>query len=402
MPFIHKIMLLIGFASLAIAAGYAVLNALAVLIWRLPRRELRTPSQPPVTVLKPLCGLEPGLYEHLRSFCQQDYPQFEIVFGVRDEADPACSVVYRLVAEFPELPLKVVINPKLHGTNSKVSNLINMLPHATHELLAISDSDTAVARDYLTTVIAPLLSNELVGLVTCIYCGVPTRRIWSRLGAMYVNEWYLPSVVLAWLFGHRGYVSGQTMCLRRGTLTAIGGLEVLADHLADDYRLGELVRRSGLRIVLSQYVISGQHHEMSWDAVTRHELRWMRTLRAVRPASFRGLFLTFSLPLAVLGIAMTARDSASGTAWVLFAATLFARLILHFIHRLRGDLPLLADVWLLPVRDLLTCWIWFRSFFVSSVIWRGSEFDIDRQGVMHRRLGHSVAPGSRGYGSGAT
>ena len=247
MLFIHKIMLLIGFASLAIAAGYAVLNALAVLIWRLPRRELRTPSRPPVTVLKPLCGLEPGLYEHLRSFCQQDYPRFEIVFGVRDQADPACSVVYRLVDEFPELPLKVVINPKLHGNNRKVSNLINMLPHASHELLVISDSDTAVSHDYLTTVTAPLLLDDLVGLVTCIYCGVPTQPIWSRLGAMYVNEWYMPSVVLAWLFGHQGYVSGQTMCLRRDTLAAIGGLEVLADYLADDYRLGELVRRSGLR-----------------------------------------------------------------------------------------------------------------------------------------------------------
>jgi ceramide glucosyltransferase len=382
MLFIHKIILSIGFASLAIAAGYAVLTALAALIWRLPRRELRPPSQPPVTVLKPLCGLEPGLYEHLRSFCEQDYPQFEIVFGVRDQADPACSVVYQLVAEFPELPLKVVINPKLHGNNRKVSNLINMLPHASHDLLAISDSDTAVSRDYLTTLTAPLLLNDLVGLVTCIYRAVPTQQIWSRLGAMYVNEWYLPLVVVAWLFGHQGYVSGQTVCLRRGTLAAIGGLEVLADHLADDYLLGQLVRRCGLRIVLSQYMISGQHHELSWDSVTRHELRWMRTLRTVRPASFAGLFLTFSLPLAALGIAITAWGPGSSTAWALFTATLFARLILHFVHRLRGGRPFLADVWLLPARDLLTCWIWCRSFFVSSVTWRGSEFDIDRHGVM--------------------
>jgi len=391
MLYIHKIILLIGFASLAIAAGYAVLNALAVLIWRLPRRKLQTPSQPPVTVLKPLCGSEPGLYEHLRSFCQQDYPQFEIVFGVRDQADPACSVAYRLVAEFPELPLKVVINPKLHGNNCKVSNLINMLPHASHELLAISDSDTAVAHDYLAVVTAPLLLDDLVGLVTCIYRAVPTRPIWSRLGAMYVNEWYLPTVVLAWLFGHQGYVSGQTMCVRRDTLAAIGGLEVLADHLADDYRLGELVRRSGRRIALSQYVISGQHHELSMDSVTRHELRWMRTLRAVRPASFRGLFLTFSLPLAALGIAITARDAGAGIAWVLFAATLFARLVLHFVHRLRDDRPFFVDLWLVPARDLLIFWVWCRSFFVSSVTWRGSKFDIDRHGVMHEGSDHSVA-----------
>jgi ceramide glucosyltransferase len=399
---IHKIMLFVGFSSLAIAAGYAVLNAVAVLIWRLPRKKLRAPSQPPVTMLKPLCGSEPGLYEHLRSFCEQDYPKFEIVFGVRDRADPACSVVYQLLTEFPELPLKIVINPELHGENCKVSNLINMLPYASHELLAISDSDTAVARDYLATVAAPLLLDELVGLVTCIYRAVPTKQIWSRLGAMYVNEWYLPSVVFAWLFGHQGYVSGQTMCVRRDTLAAIGGLEVLADHLADDYRLGELVRRSGQRIVLSQYVISGQHHEVSFDSAVRHELRWMRTLRAVSPGNFRGLFLTFSLPLAALGIAATAWDSGSGTAWMLFATTLFARLILHFVYRLRGDRPFLADIWLVPARDLLNCWIWCRTFFVSTVTWRDGEFDIDSDGVMHRRLGHPAAPGATRYGSGGT
>jgi ceramide glucosyltransferase len=184
------------------------------------------------------------------------------------------------------------------------------------------------------------------------------------------------------------------MCLRRDTLAAIGGLKVLAGHLADDYRLGELVRAAGLRIVLSHYVVNGQHHEMSWDSVIRHELRWMRTLRAVRPGSFRGLFLTFSLPLAALGIAITAGGAGSGIAWMLFTATLLARLILHFAYRLRGDLPFLADVWLLPARDLLTCWVWCRSFFVSSVTWRGSEFDIDRHGVMHRKFGHPVAPES--------
>jgi ceramide glucosyltransferase len=385
MFFIHVLKLSIGFASLGIAAGYAVLNALAVLVWRLPKKELGIPSPPPVTVLKPLCGLEPGLYGHLRSFCEQDYPQFEIVFGVRDQTDPACAVVDQLMAEFPELPLKIVINPQLHGNNLKVSNLINMLPHATHDFLAISDSDAFVARDYLTMVTAPL-SNDVIGLVTCIYRGVPTQKIWSRLGAMYINEWYLPSVVLAWLFGHQGYVSGQTVCLRRDTLTAIGDLGVLVDQLADDYRLGELVRGLGLRIVLSQYVIAGQHHELSFDSVIRHELRWMRTLRVLRPASFRGLFVTFSLPLAAVGIVLTAGEAGSTTAWVLFMATLFARLVLHFVYRFRGDLPLLADIWLLPARDLLTCWVWCRSFFTSSVTWRGNEFDVDRDGLMHQRL----------------
>ena len=141
-------------------------------------------------------------------------------------------------------------------------------------------------RDYLATVTAPLLDSG-VGLVTCMYRGMPTPRIWSRLGAMYINEWYMPSVLLAWLFGHQGYVSGQTICVRRDTLQAIGGLRAVVDHLADDYRLGELVRRLGLRIVLSPYVVKGEHHEPKAGSLIRHELRWMRTLRVLRPRSFR-------------------------------------------------------------------------------------------------------------------
>ncbi len=195
------------------------------------------------------------------------------------------------------MPIELVINPQLHGSNCKISNLINMLPYARHDMLVMADSDAFVGPDYLASVTAPLLDRD-IGLVTCIYRGMPTSGIWSRLGAMYINEWYIPSVLLAWLFGHQGYVSGQTACLRRETLQAIGGLRMLANHLADDYRLGELVRRLGLRIVLSPYVVDGEHHEPTYDSLTRHELRWMRTIRVLRPNSFRFLFVGFSLPLA--------------------------------------------------------------------------------------------------------
>ena len=139
----------------------------------------------PVTVLKPLCGAEPGLYDHLRSFCQQDHPDYQIVFGVRDPTDPALAVVERLVAEYPSLPIDVVVNPQQHGSNCKISNLINMVARARHDVLAMADSDTFVGPDYLTIVTAPLLDHN-VGLVTCIYRGVPTQGIWSRLGAMYI------------------------------------------------------------------------------------------------------------------------------------------------------------------------------------------------------------------------
>jgi len=373
---------MLGFATLAGAAGYVVLAVIAVLAWRLRRRSRAVLPLPPVTILKPLCGAEPGLYSHLRSFCEQDYPQFEIVFGVRESADPACAIVERLIAEFPSLPMQLVIDPRLHGSNCKVSNLINMLPHAHHEALVMADSDAFVGRGYLAEVTAPL-RDQGVGLVTCLYCGVPTPGIWSRLGAMYINEWYIPSVLLTWLFGYQGYVSGQTLCIRRGTLQAIGGFQVLADQLAEDYRLGELVRALNLRIVLSPYLLNGEHHEPDLGSMTRHELRWMRTIRVLRPRSFFGIFLTFSLPLALLGITFASRaPRISVLAWSLFGLIVVARMTLHFAHRFQDKRSMLSDFWLMPLRDLLICWVWCRSFFSSRVNWRGNEFDVDADGVM--------------------
>jgi ceramide glucosyltransferase len=377
-------MAIIGFASLCLAASYAVLTVIATLVWQVRRAPKTSRPLPPVTILKPLCGAEPGLYKHLRSFCQQDYPEFQIVFGVCDLADPAYVVVRRLMGEFPSLPIDVVVDPQQHGSNLKTSNLINMLARARHDVLAMADSDAFVGPDYLRTVTAPLRDPK-VGLVTCIYRGVPTQGIWSRLGAMYINEWYVPSVLLAWLFGHKSYASGQTLCLRRDTLQAIGGLRPIANHLAEDYQLGELIRGLGLRIVLSPYVVQGEHHEPSMDSLTRHELRWMRTIRVLRPRSFPLVFLTFSLPLAIVGLALAyAESTLSSAAWALFGTTVAARLALHFMHRLRGDRPLFSDFWLLPVRDLLMCWVWWRSFFTSRVTWRGNRFDVGADGVMRR------------------
>jgi ceramide glucosyltransferase len=307
---------------------------------------------------------------------------FQIVFGVRDQADPACAVVKRLRAEFPSVPIELVIDQRLHGTNFKISNLINMLPYARHEILVMADSDASVGTDYLAAVTAPLADHK-VGLVTCIYRGMPTPRLWSRLGAMYINEWYVPSVLLAWLFGHEGYVSGQTVCLRRDTLQAMGGLQALANHLADDHRLGELVHALDLKVVLSPYVVKGEHHEPSLESLTRHELRWMRTLRVLQPRNFVFIFITFSLPLAMLGLAFAAAGaSLSRAAWALFATTVTARLVLHLVHRSRDDRAPLADLWLLPARDLLICWVWWRSFFSSRVTWRGNEFAVGADGVM--------------------
>ncbi len=385
---LHLLFSIFGFGALGISAGLSAVTLTALLVWRawFSRMPTQLKPQPPVTILKPLCGAEPGLYMHLRSFCLQQYPAFQIVFGVRDPADAALGVVQRIIGEFPNVCIDVVVDPTLHGDNYKTSNLINMMQRARHGILVIADSDAVVGADYLSVVTAPLVEPD-VGLVTCIYRGVPTETVWSRLGAMYINEWFMPSVVLAWLFGHRQYASGQTLCFRRDTLQAIGGLQAVANHLADDFRLGELVRGVGQRIVLSHYEVEVEHHEPNADALLRHEVRWMRTLHVVRPGAFRWMFLTFSLPLATVGVLLaSAGIGAVGVAWSLFAATGVMRLVLHFAQRLTGRRrrPLLADLWLVPARDLLLCWTWGRSFSTASITWRGSEFNVDDRGVMRR------------------
>jgi ceramide glucosyltransferase len=384
MGFVRSLTAVLGFASLAASAAYALLTLAALAFWQRRAQPRVAAALPPVTLLKPLCGAEPGLYEHLRAFCCQDYPAYQIVFGVRDPADPARAVVDRLIAEFPALPIDVVVNPRQHGSNLKVSNLINMLEVARHDFVVMADSDAFVGRDYLGIVTVPLL-DPAVGLVTCSYREVPTAGIWSRLGAMYINEWYVPSVLLAWLFGYQGYVSGQTMCIRKDTLAAIGGLHAIADHLADDHRLGELVSERGLRIVLSPYLVEGEHHEQNYESLARHEMRWMRTIRVLRPRSFRMIFLSFSFPLGLLGLALV---RVSGTqmalAGALFGVAVAARMVFHFTPRLQGGRPLFTDLWLVPVRDFLLCWHWCRSFFTSRIVWRGNEFDVDADGFMRR------------------
>jgi ceramide glucosyltransferase len=379
----HVVIGLLGVGLSLVAAGYEAMALLAVVVWKL--RGAGRPTSPPsypVTLLKPLCGAEPGLYENLRSFCLQDYPQYQIVFGVQDAADPALEVVGRLIREYPALSINVVVNAKQHGSNRKISSLINMVPHAEHDVLMIADSDALVGPDYLSTVVAPL-TDPGVGLVTCVYRSVPTSKVWSRLGAMYVNDWYMPSVLLAWLFGHRGYASGLTLCLRRDTLQAIGGLRRLSNHLADDYELGALVRAVGLRIALSTYLPRTEHAEQTLEHLVRHETRWMRTIRVLRPKSFRFLFLSFCLPLAFLGIALSEElPAASSISMALFLTTVCARLALFIIPKLNGGKLSFTDLWLLPARDLLLWWVWLRALRSSRVTWRGNEFAVDAQGIM--------------------
>ncbi len=356
------------------AAGYQAVAALAFKR-RAGARAAPTIDEPPaVTVLKPLCGAEPDLYSCLKSFCDQRYERFEIVFGVADPADPAIAVVRRLQAEYPRLRLQLVVDPRQHGASRKVSNLINMMGAAGHGWLVLADSDVAVAPDYLATVTAPL-ADPSVGIVTCAYRGTPRPGLWSTLGALFINEWFMPSVYVAAAFGSRDFAFGATIALRRETLAAIGGFEAIAEQLADDYRLGELTRRRGLATVLSTAVVETRVDEPTLGALLRHELRWLRTIRVVRPAGFALSFVTLGVPVAALGAALA---RGAGATPILLAVTAAARFVLHYWARSKQAA---ASQWLLlPLRDILSIGLWAFSFSTRRVHWRNDRYRVARDG----------------------
>lgn len=363
----------IGTTLAALGMAYSLIAWLAV---QTRRRAARSPCvQPqPISVLKPLCGADPEIYQCLRTCCEQTYPTFQIVCGVRDEQDGAVAVVRRLQREFPAVDLQLVIDPRQHGSNRKVSNLINMLPYARYPHLVIADSDVRVPRDHLAALIGPLLEPD-VGIVTCPYRGEPRGGLWSLLGSFFINDWFIPSVRVSALTGSRSFAFGVTIAMRREVLEAIGGFNSIADQLADDYRLGELTRRLGLRTVLSEVVVETCVDERSLGQLVRHELRWLRTIRAVRPWGYSLAGITFSLPVAALG-ALLASGATPALGLLLIAAV--ARVMLHCAGR-RPSAALL-QLWALPLADALGFSLWCWGFVTRRVHWRQDRFWVARDG----------------------
>jgi ceramide glucosyltransferase len=375
----HELTIMIGLALTALAGLYAMIVSVAI-CW--PRKAVAPlPQQlPPVTILKALCGAERGLYEQLRSFCTQRYPQVQIIFGVRDRDDPALEVVRQLRAEFPALDIELVVDATLHGSNRKISNLLNMLPRVRHELLVMADSDILVPEDYLRRIVPPLLDAR-VGLVTCPYLGRARSDIPALLGAMFINEWFMPAVRVAALFGSQNFVSGATIALRRETLAAIGGLGALADQLADDYRLGELVRRHGLRVVLADLLVYTAVEESSLRTLWGHELRWMRTIQSVQPLGYAFSLPTLGLAPAVIGAALAGFTTLAMGGLAITAA---GRLVLHCYDRTAGARRWWAALALLPLRDLLLLLLWCWSFCSREVSWREHRYGIAEDGSLRR------------------
>jgi ceramide glucosyltransferase len=362
-----------GYALGAAAMLYGIIAWLAVRT-RLraapgPRRDL-----PAATVLKPLCGAETETYECLRSFCDQEYPAFQVIFGVADPNDPVIGIARRLQREFPQRDLQIVIDGRQHGSSRKVSNLVNMMAYADHDYIVVSDSDVRVARDYLARVVAPLLEPD-VGIVTCPYQGVSRGGLWSRLEAMFINEWFMPSVRVAAMAGSRAFAFGASIALRRDALSRIGGFLSIADQLADDYRLGELTRGVGLRTVLSDVVVEIAVAERSFAELIGHELRWLRTIRMLRPAGYSFSFVTFTIPVALIGACLC---RGALPALTMLAAAALARGMLHLQMRQAGASA--AQLLVVPFRDMLSFALWGLSFRNRRVRWRDDHFEVTPDG----------------------
>lgn len=339
------------------------------------RRTALPPEQPPVSVLKPLYGAEPGLYENLRSFIDQEYPDLQVVFGVRNPKDGALPVVRALIAERPDADIDLVVDARAGGSNLKVANLINMLPAAKHDVLVFADSDMHVDPHYLAMVTAPL-HDPAVGLVTCLYRGLPAAGVWSRLGALHINFGFLPSALLGEALGTGGGCFGATIALRRGVLDRIGGLAVVRDELADDHRIGAAVRELGLPTVLSPYLVETSVSEKNLRCLWRHELRWARTVRAMAPVGFAGSVVTHAVAIAGLAVIFS---GLSATALTFLALSCLFRWATAGATARILNLPM-AGLWLLPLRDLLSFAIFVGSFFGRSVSWRDQLFRIEPSG----------------------
>jgi ceramide glucosyltransferase len=335
---------------------------------------------PPVTIVKPLHGAELALLSNLSSFCRHDYPgPVQFLFGANDASDPSLKTVDTLRQLHPGAHITTIADSRLHGPNRKVSNIINMMPHAQYGLLVFADSDVSVTPNYLRNIVGEL-QKPGVELVTCAYRGQPDPGFWPRLSAMATNYQFLPSVLIGLALGLARPCFGQIIAMRRETLEKIGGLEQFAFHLAEDHEIGEAVRRAGGAVAIPPFVVSHACVETSFTKLVSHELRWSRTIRTINPAGYLGSAMIHPFAFALLAVL------ASGGAmwcWALAAGALVIRLAL----KLRLDKMLRQasrDLWLLPLSDLLSLAIFGASYISTHVTWRGFNFIVDSNGLLSR------------------
>jgi ceramide glucosyltransferase len=376
--FVARVVLLICVVA---ALVYYVMAMIAGWLWardRKRQRALGLSFTPPVSILIPVRGADVETYENFVSFCRQDYPAFQLVFGCRDEHDPTVPIIRQLQRDFPQRHIDLVISAHEIGANAKVSNLNNMLAQAAHEHLIMVDSDIRVTADYLRRVLAPLQQPH-VGMVTCLYRGARAKTFAAQLENIGIAATFGPEVMSSRALEGIKFALGSTVVTRRAILDQIGGFPIVADYLADDFRLGNLTAAAGYEVVLSDYVVDHIAAPDTIKSMLQHQLRWARAVRISRPKGYAGLILTHGLATSFL-LLIALGGTTFG--WRLAVLTVVLRLAAAILAGvvLMKDRVLLKSLWLVPVRDLIGFGVWLVSFGGNEIRWRGHRFVVRRSG----------------------
>lgn len=372
---------LAGWISLVpvVAGGvYHWLCVAAMVRWRRRKPALPPREWPPVSIVKPIAGLEKNLRENLRSTVMQDYPDFEVIFSVQRRDDPALPLLYEVQREFGPERVIIAVDEQRAGCNGKINNMLGAMPYVRHAYLVISDSDVRLEPGYLKAIIAPLLEDG-VGYVCTPYKAACAERWFEKLELLSLNADFMPSVVFAYETGLSGFCLGASIALRTRTLDEIGGVAALADYLVEDYELGRRIRERGYRSQFVPPVIDTMVDLKTAGQWWKHQVYWDQNTRAARPVAFFSTLLIRMIPFAVVFAALRGFDAFSlavaGTALSVRLAT--AALILGWGF---GDREGVRALWLLPLRDLLGFASWLLSFVRATTHWRGKEFLLTRDG----------------------
>lgn len=371
--------LLILLVAAAPLAYYLAAAIAAVRFFTRERAKQLPDFTPPVSVLKPVHGVDFATYENFTSFCQQDYPGYEILFCVNELSDPAVAIIQKLMADFPEWPIRIFSGAAQIGSNRKINNLVLLAREAQHEFLVQSDGDVRVGPNYLREVVAPF-RDPAVGVVSCLYRGIAQENLWAQLEAVGAASDFMAGALVAdWKEGVT-FALGASVATTKSWLAKIGGYESLANLLADDYEIGNRAHQAGARVLLSREPVWTMYPAQTARGFWEHQVRWARTIRLVRPASFLGLLFTHGLPLAVLAAAV------APAAWISAAyllAYIVLRLVMAWLVGVWGlqDAVLRRKLWLVPLRDLLHFAVWLAAFTSHRIKWGGLEFEL-RDGQM--------------------
>lgn len=362
----------LGFLSLT-SIAYYLFSLYAAADFFSQSTQITSDFHPRVTILKPLCGLEWDSYHNLVSFCQQDYPDYQLIFCVQNTLDPSIELIKKILSQYPHLDLSLVIDSTQIGNNLKISNLANGYSQAKHDIIIISDSDIRVKPDYLTNIVQPF-TNQNVGVVTCLYSSL-TKGWLASFEALEIATQFAPRVLTARKLEPISFACGATIAIRQEVLAKIGGFRAVADYLADDYQLGYLPHQAGYQVILSNYLVEHSIADVSIQDLIKRQIRWAKCIRVERFGGYIGLIFTQGTTASLLFLFFS---GGSQLGWLVLVITWGIRLLLAWLVGIKFMQDKVTQKYLmwLPLRDLVSSAIWLYSFFGNQITWRQKKFTL--------------------------